>query len=85
MTTTWIFYHLRKLEGRRLDFDYKKMRKGKIVDSDIKKAFEKFEESKDIGFSSLQTSDASIQEVEDKSQLPPRLRLSIHTSYDVAC
>ncbi|KTG37399.1 hypothetical protein cypCar_00012166 [Cyprinus carpio] len=46
-------YHLRKLEGRRLDFDYKKRRKGKIADSEIKKAFEKFEESKDLAERSM--------------------------------
>uniref|UniRef100_A0A671N110 Endophilin-A3-like n=1 Tax=Sinocyclocheilus anshuiensis TaxID=1608454 RepID=A0A671N110_9TELE len=48
-----IAYHLRKLEGRRLDFDYKKRRKGKIADSEIKKAFEKFEESKDLAERSM--------------------------------
>ncbi|XP_051975665.1 endophilin-A3b [Xyrauchen texanus] len=48
-----IGYHLRKLEGRRLDFDYKKRRKGKIADSEIKKAFEKFEESKDLAERSM--------------------------------
>lgn len=48
-----IAYHLRKLEGRRLDFDYKKRRKGKISNSEIKKAFEKFEESKDLAERSM--------------------------------
>ncbi|XP_042571326.1 endophilin-A3-like isoform X1 [Cyprinus carpio] len=48
-----IAYHLRKLEGRRLDFDYKKRRKGKIADSEIKKAFEKFEESKELAKRSM--------------------------------
>uniref|UniRef100_A0A673J348 Endophilin-A3-like n=1 Tax=Sinocyclocheilus rhinocerous TaxID=307959 RepID=A0A673J348_9TELE len=48
-----IAYHLRKLEGRRLDFDYKKRRKGKIADSEIKKAFEKFEESKELAERSM--------------------------------
>ncbi|XP_051739845.1 endophilin-A3b isoform X2 [Ctenopharyngodon idella] len=48
-----IAYHLRKLEGRRLDFDYKKRRKGKISDSEIKKAFEKFEESKELAERSM--------------------------------
>ncbi|TRY56138.1 hypothetical protein DNTS_015261 [Danionella cerebrum] len=43
-----IGFHLRKLEGRRLDFDYKKRRKGKIADFEIKKASEKFEESKEL-------------------------------------
>ncbi|XP_073688086.1 endophilin-A3b isoform X3 [Garra rufa] len=48
-----IAYHLRKLEGRRLDFDYKKRRKGKIADSEIKKAFDKFEESKELAASGM--------------------------------
>ncbi|XP_026094772.1 endophilin-A3-like isoform X2 [Carassius auratus] len=48
-----IAYHLKKLEGRRLDFDYKKRRKGKIADSEIKKAFEKFEESKELAERSM--------------------------------
>lgn len=46
-------YHLRKLEGRRLDFDYKKRRKGKISDSEMKKALEKFEESKELAERSM--------------------------------
>ncbi|KAG9272428.1 endophilin-A3b isoform X2 [Astyanax mexicanus] len=48
-----IMYHLRKLEGRRLDFDYKKRRKGKIADSEIKQALEKFEESKELAERSM--------------------------------
>lgn len=41
-------YHLRKLEGRRLDFDYKKRRKGKIPDEEIMQAWEKFSDSKEL-------------------------------------
>ncbi|KAA0701476.1 Endophilin-A3 Endophilin-3 SH3 domain-containing GRB2-like protein 3 SH3p13 [Triplophysa tibetana] len=48
-----IRFHLRKLEGRRLDFDFKKRRKGKIANTEIKKALEKFEESKDLAESSM--------------------------------
>ncbi|XP_028813304.1 endophilin-A3b isoform X2 [Denticeps clupeoides] len=43
-----IGYHLRKMEGRRLDFDYKKRRKGRISDDAIKQALDKFEESREL-------------------------------------
>lgn len=41
-------HHLKKLEGRRLDFDYKKKRQGKIPDEEIRQALEKFHESKEV-------------------------------------
>ncbi|XP_030621682.1 endophilin-A3b [Chanos chanos] len=48
-----IGYHLRKLEGRRLDFDYKKRRKGKLAALEIRKAHEKFEESRELAERSM--------------------------------
>ncbi|XP_015416730.1 PREDICTED: endophilin-A3 [Myotis davidii] len=41
-----ISHHLKRLEGRRLDYDYKRKHVGKIPDNEITQAMEKFEESK---------------------------------------
>ncbi|KAM3828149.1 endophilin-A3 isoform 1-T1 [Vipera latastei] len=45
--------HLKKLEGRRLDYDYKRKRLGKIPDEEVKQAVEKFEESKELAERSM--------------------------------
>lgn len=48
-----IQHHLKKLEGRRLDYDYKKKRQGKIPDEEIRQSLEKFHESKEMAESSM--------------------------------
>ncbi|XP_051943554.1 endophilin-A2-like isoform X2 [Hippocampus zosterae] len=48
-----IQHHLKKMEGRRLDYDYKKKRLGKIPDEEIRQSLEKFHESKDMAESSM--------------------------------
>ncbi|XP_076980453.1 endophilin-A3 isoform X2 [Tamandua tetradactyla] len=48
-----IGHHLRKLESRRLDYDYKRKRVGKIPDEEVRQAVEKFEESKELAERSM--------------------------------
>ncbi|XP_071348575.1 endophilin-A2-like isoform X1 [Trachinotus anak] len=48
-----IQHHLKKLESRRLDYDYKKKRQGKIQDEEIRQALEKFHESKEMAERSM--------------------------------
>uniref|UniRef100_A0A9J8D1X8 SH3 domain containing GRB2 like 2a, endophilin A1 n=1 Tax=Cyprinus carpio carpio TaxID=630221 RepID=A0A9J8D1X8_CYPCA len=48
-----IQHHLKKLQGRRLDFDYKKKRQGKVTEDELKQALEKFDDSKEIAEQSM--------------------------------
>ncbi|KAG5839638.1 endophilin-A3-like isoform X1 [Anguilla anguilla] len=48
-----IGHHLKKLEGRRLDCDYKKRRQGRVPEEEIRQAVEKFEESKELAERSM--------------------------------
>ncbi|XP_077462810.1 SH3-domain GRB2-like 1b isoform X3 [Stigmatopora argus] len=65
-----IQHHLKKLEGRRLDYDYKKKRQGKIPDEDIRQALEKFHESKDVAETSMYNLlETDIEQVSQLSSL----------------
>ncbi|KAK7166307.1 hypothetical protein R3I93_006167 [Phoxinus phoxinus] len=65
-----IQHHLKKLEGRRLDFDYKKKRQGKVTEDEIKQALEKFDDSKDIAEQSMfNLLESDIEQVSQLSAL----------------
>lgn len=65
-----IQHHLKKLEGRRLDFDYKKKRQGKIAEEELRQALEKFQESKEVAETSmLNLLDTDIEQVSQLSAL----------------
>ncbi|GAA6091350.1 SH3-domain GRB2-like 1b isoform X2 [Tachysurus ichikawai] len=65
-----IQHHLKKLEGRRLDYDYKKKRMGKIPDEEVKQALEKFHESKEVAeISMYNLLETDIEQVSQLSSL----------------
>ncbi|KAM3875987.1 SH3-domain GRB2-like 1b [Diretmus argenteus] len=65
-----IQHHLKKLEGRRLDYDYKKKRQGKIPDEEIRQALEKFHESKEVAETSMYNLlETDIEQVSQLSSL----------------
>ncbi|XP_048844934.1 LOW QUALITY PROTEIN: endophilin-A2-like [Brienomyrus brachyistius] len=71
-----IQHHLRKLEGRRLDYDYKKKRQGKMADEEVRQALEKFHESKEVAeismYNLLET------DIEQVSQLSSLVESQLH-------
>ncbi|XP_044048180.1 endophilin-A3b isoform X2 [Siniperca chuatsi] len=48
-----IRYQLKKLNGRRLDFDYKRRRRGKVPAEEVRRAWDKFVTSKELAESSM--------------------------------
>ncbi|KAM6963397.1 SH3-domain GRB2-like 1b isoform 2-T2 [Aplochiton taeniatus] len=65
-----IQHHLKKLEGRRLDYDYKKKRQGKIPDEEVRQALEKFHESKEVAETSMYNLlETDIEQVSQLSSL----------------
>ncbi|XP_058877433.1 endophilin-A2 [Acipenser ruthenus] len=65
-----IQHHLKKLEGRRLDYDYKKKRQGKIPDEEVRQALEKFDESKEVAETSMYNLlETDIEQVSQLSSL----------------
>ncbi|KAL4634733.1 endophilin-A2 isoform X2 [Arapaima gigas] len=65
-----IQHHLKKLEGRRLDYDYKKKRQGKIADEEVRQALEKFHESKEVAEISMHNLlETDIEQVSQLSSL----------------
>uniref|UniRef100_A0A9J8CVK8 SH3 domain containing GRB2 like 2a, endophilin A1 n=1 Tax=Cyprinus carpio carpio TaxID=630221 RepID=A0A9J8CVK8_CYPCA len=65
-----IQHHLKKLQGRRLDFDYKKKRQGKVTEDELKQALEKFDDSKEIAEQSMfNLLESDIEQVSQLSAL----------------
>ncbi|ETE72373.1 Endophilin-A1, partial [Ophiophagus hannah] len=71
-----IQHHLKKMEGRRLDFDYKKKRQGKVPDEEIRQALEKFDESKEIAESSM----FNLLEMDTRREYQPKPRMTLELS-----
>ncbi|XP_053088902.1 SH3 domain containing GRB2 like 2a, endophilin A1 isoform X1 [Pangasianodon hypophthalmus] len=74
-----IQHHLKKMEGRRLDFDYKKKRQGKVTEDEIKQALEKFDDSKDIAEQSMfNLLESDVRTVEQVSQLAALVQAQVN-------
>ncbi|KAJ8278906.1 hypothetical protein COCON_G00059720 [Conger conger] len=65
-----IQHHLKKVESKRLDYDYKKKRQGKIPDEEVRQALEKFHESKEVAETSMYNLlETDIEQVSQLSSL----------------
>ncbi|XP_060892182.1 endophilin-A3b [Labrus mixtus] len=84
-----IRFHLKKLNGRRLDFDYKRRRRGKVPAEEVRQAWDKFSSSKEQAERSmfvLLQSDvdqlrplaALVSELLDFHRNAQRIMLSLH-------
>ncbi|XP_023699648.1 endophilin-A2 isoform X1 [Paramormyrops kingsleyae] len=71
-----IQHHLKKLEGRRLDYDYKKKRQGKIPDEEVRQALEKFHESKEA--TEISMYNLLETDIEQVSQLSSLVESQLH-------
>ncbi|XP_037365860.1 endophilin-A3 isoform X3 [Talpa occidentalis] len=85
-----IGHHLRKLEGRRLDYDYKKKRVGKIPEDEVRQAVDKFEESKELAersmFNFLENDDLGcVQRPQTRVQAQACEKKSERAQWAVSC
>lgn len=46
-------FHLKKLEGRRLDFDYRRSSKKRTTETELRQALDKYEESRELAKRSM--------------------------------
>ncbi|TSQ01598.1 Nuclear receptor ROR-beta [Bagarius yarrelli] len=65
-----IQHQLKKVEGRRLDYDYKKKRQGKIPDEELRASLEKFHEAKEAAEISMHNLlETDVEQVSQLSSL----------------
>ncbi|KAI4871752.1 hypothetical protein NFI96_029493 [Prochilodus magdalenae] len=76
-----IQHQLKKLEGRRLDYDYKKKRQGKIPDEELRMSLEKFHESKEAAEISMHNLlETDVEQVSSLAALVSQLQSTLSLS-----